>query len=116
MFHNQISSGQCGEEREKTEYNMGWKEMIYNAFGNDYIYIIPNKRAMKQSTIQKKCCYMDRDCTSACVAYTAASELGESAKQMGMNSLNCMRLLLDLTELMERVDSDDFDEEDEDII
>jgi hypothetical protein len=69
---------------------------------------------MKQSTIQKKCCYMDRDCTSACVAYSAASELDDSAKMMGMNDMHCMRLLLDITELMGRMNSEDFDEEDED--
>ena len=58
---------------------------------------------------------MDRDCTSACVAYSAASELSEGSKQIGLNSLNCIRLLLDLTELMGRMNSEDFDEEDEDI-
>jgi hypothetical protein len=68
---------------------------------------------MKQSIILKKCCYMDRDCTSACVAYSAASELNESAKIMSMNGMNCVRLLLDLTELMGRMNSD-FDEKDED--
>ena len=56
---------------------------------------------------------MDRDCTSACVAYSAASELNESAKIMSMNGMNCVRLLLDLTELMGRMNSD-FDEKDED--
>ncbi|MCX9083864.1 MAG: hypothetical protein OIN87_03580 [Candidatus Methanoperedens sp.] len=71
---------------------------------------------MKQSkVIQKKCCYMDRDCTSACVAYSAASEFSEGAKQMGMDGMNCMRLLLDITELMGRMEPNDFDEEDEDI-
>jgi hypothetical protein len=69
---------------------------------------------MKQLTTQKKCCYMERDCTSACVAYSVASELSEGAKQMGMNGMNCVRLLLDLTELMGRMNSEDFDEEDED--
>ena len=69
---------------------------------------------MKQSIIQKKCCYMDRDCTPACVAYSTASELNESTKIMGMNGMNCVRLLLDLTKLMERMNSEDFDEEDED--
>jgi hypothetical protein len=77
----------------------------------DFIDLDGNQKAMKP----KKCCYMDRDCTPACVAYSAASELNESAKIMGMNGMNCMRLLLDLTELMERTNSDDFDEEDEDI-
>jgi len=57
---------------------------------------------------------MDRDCTPACVAYSAINELSESAKQMGMNDMNCMRLILDLTELMGRMNSEDFDEEYED--
>jgi hypothetical protein len=71
---------------------------------------------MKQSKIQKKCCYMERDCTPACVAYSAIGELSESAKQMGMNGINCMRLLLDLTDLMGRMNSEGFDEEDEDTL
>ncbi len=70
---------------------------------------------MKQSTLQKKCCYMERECTPACVAFSNVSELSEGAKQMGMNGMNCVRLLLDLTELIERMNSEDFHEEDEDI-
>jgi hypothetical protein len=58
---------------------------------------------------------MDRDCTPTCVAYSAARELNESTKIMGMNNMNCMRLLLDLTDLIERMNSEDFDEEGEDI-
>ncbi len=59
---------------------------------------------------------MDRDCTPACVAYSVANELDDSAKMMGMNDMHCMRLLLDLTDLMGRMNSEDFDEEDEDTI
>ncbi len=58
---------------------------------------------------------MDRDCTPACVAYSAASEFDDSAELMGMNDMHCMRLLLDLTELMGKMNSESFDEEDEDI-
>ena len=58
---------------------------------------------------------MDRDCTPACVAYSAASELDDSAKLMGMNDIHCMRLLLDLTELMGKMNSENFDEEEEDV-
>ena len=54
---------------------------------------------------------MNRDCTSACIAYTAARELSEGTKQIGMDGMNCVRLLLDLTELMERINSNYFDEE-----
>ena len=55
---------------------------------------------------------MDRDCTSECMAYSTASELNESAKSIGMDRMNCMRLLLDLTEFMNMISSED--EEDED--
>jgi hypothetical protein len=71
--------------------------------------------AMKKSSNQKKCCYMNRDCTLECVAYSTANELNESAKIMGMNSMNCVRLLLDLTEFMNMMRSEDYEnEEDED--
>ncbi len=60
----------------------------------------------------KKCCYMNRDCTPECVAYSAASELNESANIMGMNDMHCIRLLLDLTGLMS-MNSEDFQDEDE---
>ncbi len=56
---------------------------------------------------------MDRDCTPACVAYSAASELDDSANQLGMNDMHCMRLLLDLTNLMNMMTPEDYDEEDE---
>ncbi len=59
----------------------------------------------------KKCCYFDRDCTTACVAYSAASELSEGARNLGMNDMHCMRLLLELTSLM-NMDSESFQDED----
>ncbi len=59
----------------------------------------------------KKCCYLDRDCTTACVAYSAASELSDGAKNLGMNDMHCMRLLLELTNLM-NMDSGSFEDED----
>jgi hypothetical protein len=65
---------------------------------------------MKQSIIEKKCCYMERECTPVCVAYSASNDLREAAKQMGMNGMHCMRLLLDLTDLMGRMNSENFDE------
>ncbi len=76
------------------------------------MYLDANQQTMKP----RKCCYMDRDCTPEWVAYSSASELSESAKQMGMNGMHCMRLILDLTELMGRMNSEDFDEEDEDTV
>lgn len=50
--------------------------------------------------------------TPECVAYSAASELNESANIMGMNDMHCIRLLLDLTGLMS-MNSEDFQDEDE---
>jgi hypothetical protein len=31
----------------------------------------------------KKCSYLEKDCTPACVAYSAAKELSEGSKQIG---------------------------------
>ena len=67
----------------------------------------------KQAMIPKKCCYMERDCISACVAYSAANELSEGAKQIGMSEMHCMRLLLELAEKIGMMGSNDFDEEEE---
>ncbi len=57
---------------------------------------------------------MDRDCTSACVAYSAVNELSESAKEMGMTDMHCMRLLLDLANMMSTMNSKYFDDKDDD--
>jgi hypothetical protein len=106
--------GVWGNERE---LNIEWSKIgdfqcLKKRFYGDEV----NKQAMKQSIKQKKCCYMDRNCTLECVAYTAISELSESAKEIGMNEMHCMRLLLDLSNLLKTMNSQDFDEEDEDII
>jgi hypothetical protein len=42
---------------------------------------------------------MERECTPACVAYTASNDLIECVKH-GMNDMHCMRLLLDLVDTM----------------
>ncbi len=56
---------------------------------------------------------MERECTPACVAYSASNEVSEGAKKIGMNDLHCMRLLLDFANAMGITPSDDFyDEED----
>jgi hypothetical protein len=47
------------------------------------------------------------------VAYSAISELSESVKQIGMNEMHCIRLLLDFTDLMEKMNPEDFDDEEE---
>lgn len=67
----------------------------------------------KQATIQKKCCYMERECTPACVAYSTSNDLSAGVKQIGMSDMHCMRLFLDLADTMEMIGSDDFDEEDD---
>jgi hypothetical protein len=68
---------------------------------------------MKQSIIEKKCCYMERDCTPACVAYSASNDLREAAKQMGISDMHCMRLFLDLAETMGMMGFNNPDEEDD---
>ena len=61
----------------------------------------------------KKCCYMDRDCTPLCVAYSTAKELYESSKQMGLNDMHCVRLISDLVSLASMPNSEDLEDEDE---
>ena len=92
-----------GEEIEYTMVGGG----DFQCFKKRFYGFNANQQAMKQ----KKCCYMDRDCTPACVAYSSASELSESLKELGMNSMQCMRLILDLTDLMRAMNSEDFEDE-----
>jgi len=56
---------------------------------------------------------MDRDCTLACVAYSAAKELSESSNQMGLNDMHCVRLISDLASLASMPNLEDMDDEDE---
>jgi len=56
---------------------------------------------------------MDRDCTPACVAYSAAKELSESSNQMGLNDMHCVRLISDLVSLASMPNSEDLENEDE---
>ena len=48
-----------------------------------------------------------------CVAYSTAKELGENAKQMGLNDMHCMRLITDLANLVNLTDSEYLENEDE---
>jgi hypothetical protein len=57
---------------------------------------------------------MERDCTPQCVAYSAAQELSESSKQMGLNDMHCVRLISELVSLANMPDLEDFEDEDED--
>ncbi len=61
----------------------------------------------------KKCCYMDRDCTPACVAYSDAKELSENSKEMGLNDMHCVRLISDLVSLASMPTCEDMEDEDE---
>ena len=56
---------------------------------------------------------MERECTPACVAYSASNDVSEGVKQIGMSDMHCMRLLLDFAESMGMIGSDDSDEEDD---
>jgi len=61
----------------------------------------------------KKCCYMDKDCTSKCVAYLDVSELREMAKSMGLNDLHCIRVFMELSRMMNAMGFEDFEDDDE---
>jgi hypothetical protein len=56
---------------------------------------------------------MERDCTPACVAYSAAKELSESSQQMGLNDMHCVRLISELVSLAGMPGSEDFEDEKE---
>jgi len=53
----------------------------------------------------KKCCYIDRDCTSKCVAYIDVSELREMAESLGLNDLHCVRVFMELSRMMTAMDA-----------
>lgn len=53
----------------------------------------------------KKCCYIDRDCTSKCVAYIDISELREMAESLGLNDLHCVRVFMELSRMMTAMDA-----------
>jgi len=56
---------------------------------------------------------MERECNATCVAYSVSNELGEGAKEMGMNDMHCMRLLMDIAEIMNMQYSMESEDEDE---
>ncbi len=65
----------------------------------------------------KKCCFMDRECTQACVAYSVFNELSEGAKNLGLNDMHCMRLLMELADIMNTAEPlYPEDSEDDDVI
>ena len=53
----------------------------------------------------KKCCYIDRDCTSKCVAYIDISELREMAESLGLNDLHCVRVFMELSRMKTAMDA-----------
>ncbi|MCK5108225.1 MAG: hypothetical protein KAR25_00895 [Methanosarcinales archaeon] len=63
----------------------------------------------------KKCCYIDRDCTSQCVAYIDVIEVQEMAESMGLNDVHCMRVFMELSRMMTAMDDmgfEDFEDDD----
>ncbi len=73
------------------------------------------KRSSKHEMKTKICCFMDRDCTPSCVAYSVSSELSEAAKSMGLSEMHCMRLFLEIADLMNfggLTDSEEITDED----
>ena len=56
---------------------------------------------------------MDRDCIQTCVAYSTAKELSENAKQMGLNDMHCMRLIMDLASLVNLTNSEYMENDEE---
>ena len=63
----------------------------------------------------KKCCYIDRDCTSKCVAYIDVTEVQEMAESMGLNDVHCMRVFMELSRMMTAMDDmgfEDFEDDD----
>ncbi len=59
----------------------------------------------------KKCCYIDRDCTSKCVAYIDISELREMAESLGLNDLHCVRVFMELSRMMDDMGVGDFEDD-----
>ena len=63
----------------------------------------------------KKCCYIDRDCTSKCVAYIEVIEVQEMAESMGLSDMHCMRVFMELSRMMTAMDDmgpEDFEDDD----
>ena len=56
----------------------------------------------------KKCCYMNRDCTPACVAYNVSEEINTGAEEIGMIDMHCTRLFLEFAEFMHNTTPVDF--------
>ena len=65
----------------------------------------------------KKCCYMNRDCTPACVAYNISEDINTEAEEIGMIDMHCTRLFLEFAEFMHNTTPVDFTgfEEEEDL-
>ena len=59
---------------------------------------------------RKKCCYMNRECTSTCIAYTVSDEIVEGATLLGLANFHCIRLFLELADFMMDSDTEDFED------
>ncbi len=65
----------------------------------------------------KKCCYLDKDCTSKCVAYIDVSELSEMAESLGLTDMHCIRVIMELSRMMTAMNDmsfGDFEGDDDD--
>jgi hypothetical protein len=63
----------------------------------------------------KNCCYMDRECTPKCVAYSISKDVNKIAEGLELSNMHCIRLLMELTDLMkmqELMAFEDFEDED----
>jgi len=63
----------------------------------------------------KNCCYMDRECTPKCVAYSISKDMNKIAEELELSNMHCIRLLMELTDLMkmqELMSFEDFKDED----
>jgi len=63
----------------------------------------------------KNCCYMNRECTPKCVAYSISKDVNTIAEELGLSNMHCVRLLMELTDLMkmqELMSFEDFEDED----
>jgi hypothetical protein len=48
----------------------------------------------------KKCCYMDRACTPACVAYSVSNEMSNGAEEIGLSDMHCSRMFFEFANFM----------------
>ncbi len=60
----------------------------------------------------KKCCYMDRDCTPDCIAYS--SNVGDTFEDICEGEMTCLRLFTELAQAMLSVNPAHFEDDEDD--